>query len=263
MSKRLSSRVRAVLLLALGVGLAGSNAAAAQPTEAQQSAIRSACQSDYRAHCGSVPAGGSAALDCLQKNLASLSPSCQGAVGAVGAVGAAAATQAAPTQPAPAQPPPAEATSAPPAPAAQPTEAQQSAIRSACQSDYRAHCASVPAGGSAALQCLQRNLAGLSPSCQGAVKAVGGTAASNAAPPDAAAAGAAPAGSTAPAAQKVVVLSPRQEMALMREACGRDYQTLCPGIRIVGGGARQCLANHAAALSPACRSELAKLGPRP
>jgi len=46
----------------------------------------------------------------------------------------------------------------------------------------------------------------------------------------------------------------------MREACGADYRTYCPGVRIMGGGARQCLAAHAAALSPPCKSELAKLG---
>ena len=56
------------------------------------------------------------------------------------------------------------------------------------------------------------------------------------------------------------MLTPRQEMAIMREACGADYRTYCPGVRIMGGGARQCLAAHAAALSPPCKSELAKLG---
>ena len=58
--------------------------------------------------------------------------------------------------------------------AQQPTQAQTNAIRQSCRSDYQAHCASVPTGGSAALQCLQQNMPGLSPSCQSAVSAVGG-----------------------------------------------------------------------------------------
>ena len=32
-----------------------------QPTDAQRSAIRSACRSDYQAHCASVPPGGTEA----------------------------------------------------------------------------------------------------------------------------------------------------------------------------------------------------------
>src|SRR5580704_19429890 len=53
-----------------------------------------------------------------------------------------------------------------------PTDAQRSAIRSACRSDYQAHCASIPPGGAASLQCLQQNMSSLSPSCQTAVRAV-------------------------------------------------------------------------------------------
>ena len=53
-----------------------------------------------------------------------------------------------------------------------PTDAQRSAIRSECRSDYQAHCASVPPGGAASLQCLQQNMSSLSPSCQTAVRAV-------------------------------------------------------------------------------------------
>src|SRR6476659_7622783 len=53
-----------------------------------------------------------------------------------------------------------------------PTDAQRAAIRSECRSDYEAHCASVPPGGAASLQCLQKNISGLSPGCQTAVRAV-------------------------------------------------------------------------------------------
>src|SRR5882672_10188562 len=68
-----------------------------------------------------------------------------------------------------------------------PTDAQRSAIRSECRSDYEAHCASVPPGGAASLQCLQKNMSSLSSSCQTAVRAVEAPAASKAEPAPAAA----------------------------------------------------------------------------
>src|SRR6266849_3623488 len=55
------------------------------PTDAQRSAIRAECRSDYEAHCASVPPGGMASLQCLQKNMSSLSSGCQTAVRAVDA----------------------------------------------------------------------------------------------------------------------------------------------------------------------------------
>ena len=54
-----------------------------QPTDAQRSAIRAQCRADYEAHCASVPPGGMASLQCLQKNMSSLAPGCQSAVRAV------------------------------------------------------------------------------------------------------------------------------------------------------------------------------------
>src|SRR5580700_12201403 len=53
-----------------------------------------------------------------------------------------------------------------------PTDAQRSAIRAQCRADYEAHCASIPPGGMASLQCLQQNMSSLSPGCQTAVRAV-------------------------------------------------------------------------------------------
>src|SRR5258705_13078342 len=86
-----------------------------------------------------------------------------------------------------------------------PTDAQREAIRSECRSDYEAHCASVPPGGAASLQCLQKSMSSLSSPCQTAVRAVGAPAASTAEPAPAAAppkAEAAPAAATAkPAAE--------------------------------------------------------------
>src|SRR6266702_6501465 len=53
------------------------------PTDAQRNAIRSECRSDYEAHCSSIPPGGEASLQCLQKNMSSLAAGCQSAVRAV------------------------------------------------------------------------------------------------------------------------------------------------------------------------------------
>jgi hypothetical protein len=159
---------------------------------------------------------------------------------------------------------------------AAPTQAQQAAIRSSCQSDYRTYCSSVPTGGSEALQCLEKNVASLSASCQQAVRAASGgssaatttdttaapsteTAPATASEPAAnePAAAAAPASPPAP-----VAMQPKQEIALMRQACGRDYRTYCAGVRIIGGGAVSCLLSHAASLSQACKNELGRLGQR-
>lgn len=152
---------------------------------------------------------------------------------------------------------------------AAPTQAQQDAIRSSCQSDYRTYCSSVPTGGSAALQCLEKNVASLSSSCQQAVRAASGTtteapatAPATTAEPAAPATNE-PAAAAAPASQPApIALQPKQEMALMRQACGGDYRNYCAGVRIIGGGALSCLLSHAASLSQACKSALGSLGQR-
>lgn len=152
-----------------------------------------------------------------------------------------------------------------------PTKAQQSAIRSACPDDYRSHCASVPPGGQAALACLQQNAAKLSDACRSAVQAVGGSAAATApadAPAPAPADGkpavngtkstAAPTGKAAPAAPApAAALTPRQELALVRQSCARDVRTHCRGVPIGGGNVVACLKENAASLSSRCRSALA------
>src|SRR6476469_7788324 len=131
------------------------------PTDAQRNAIRSECRSDYEAHCASIPPGGAASLQCLQKNISGLSPGCQTAVRAVEAPAAPkaesapAAPKAESTPPAAAPAKPAAETTPPPAAKAaasttakKPTSAQAAAIRSACRSDYQKVCAGVPTGGS-------------------------------------------------------------------------------------------------------------------
>ena len=68
------STMRGVLLGALLVGSFADTALAQQPTQAQANAIRQSCRADYQAHCSNAPTGGTAALQCLKDNAASLSP---------------------------------------------------------------------------------------------------------------------------------------------------------------------------------------------
>jgi len=139
------------------------------PTDAQRSAIRSECRADYEAHCASVPPGGAASLQCLQKNMSSLSSGCQTAVRAVEPPAASKAESAPAETAAPAAPKAAAG-----APAKKPSSAQVAAIRSACRSDYQKVCAGVPTGGAPALQCLEKNKSKVSPACEQAVNAASG-----------------------------------------------------------------------------------------
>src|ERR1700720_2350760 len=66
--------------LATAIFMVATPAFSQAPTDAQRSAIRSECRSDYQAHCASIPPGGAASLQCLQQNMSSLSAGCQGAV---------------------------------------------------------------------------------------------------------------------------------------------------------------------------------------
>src|SRR5262249_34121290 len=125
--------------LAAALMLAVATPSFAQPTEAQKDAVKSACRSDFMAHCSSVQPGGEAALQCLAKNMSSLSGGCASAVKAIEA-SAAPKSEPAKTEAAPAAAPKSETTAAKPAaeskseskPAAgKPTDAQVSAIRTA------------------------------------------------------------------------------------------------------------------------------------
>jgi hypothetical protein len=177
-----------------------------------------------------------------------------------------------------------------------PSQAQRDAIKTQCRSDYIAHCSSVPPGGEASLQCLQKNMASLSAGCAGAVRAVQAPTAapkataptpaaapkteatppatkpaaaapkaaakSTAPPPAAAATTAAPASAAAPAAIVLRPMRPREELLVMRSACGGDIRSLCGGVAPGGGRIVQCLASNSASLSPACTSVLAPFAQR-
>ncbi len=244
------------------------------PTDAQRDAIRSECRSDYEAHCASVPPGGAASLQCLQKNMSSLSAGCQTAVRAVEAP-AASKAESAPA--APKAESAAPATTAKPgtesaAPKAatttakKPSDAQVAAIRGACRSDYPKVCAGVPTGGAPALQCLEKNKSKVSANCEKAISAAsGGAAAAAAAGAPAATATAAPATAPAAAPAPALVLRPlrpREEIFVLRSACGGDVRSLCGGVQPGGGRIVQCLATKAASLSPACKEVLSQFAAR-
>jgi Cysteine rich repeat len=129
-----------------------------------------------------------------------------------------------------------------PAMAQRPTQAQANAIKQNCRSDYPTYCSGVPTGGSAALQCLQRNAESVSPPCRGALAALGGS--GSATPPPAA------------AKPQAAPMSPRQEAAVLRTSCRRDYRAYCSGVEPGGGRAVACLKEHGPQLSSACRSAL-------
>ncbi|WP_036026395.1 cysteine rich repeat-containing protein, partial [Bradyrhizobium yuanmingense] len=105
MFKRLKHASTRAALLATAL-FATATGAFAQ-TEAQKSTIRSACRSDFMAHCSSVTPGGVEAYQCLAKNMSSLSSGCQAAVRAVEPA-AAPKTEAAPAKSEPAKSEPAK-----------------------------------------------------------------------------------------------------------------------------------------------------------
>jgi Cysteine rich repeat len=256
-------------LLAATLFATATGAFAQAPTEAQKSAIRSACRSDFMAHCASVTPGGAEAYQCLQKNMSSLSSGCQTAVRAVEPA-AAPKTEAAPAKSDPAKTEAAPAAGAKPAAAAapkaaaskQPSSTQIAAVKSACRADYPKVCASVPPGGAPALECLEKNKAKVSPACEKAVSAAtgGGGAAATVAPAGAAPPAAAPA--AAPAVIVLRPLRPREELVIVRSACGADIRTLCAGVAPGGGRIVQCISSNAASLSPACKEVLAPFAAR-
>jgi len=258
-----------------------TSAFAQGPSEAQRAAVKAQCRSDYMAHCSSVTPGGKEALECLAQHMSSLSSGCQEAVKAVEAAVAPKEEpkqEAAPaTAAAPAAAPATEAAkpaaegapkAASAAPGKKPSSAQIAAVKSNCRSDYMKVCSSVTPGGPAALQCLEKNEARLSPSCKKAVAAAAGgggaapAAASGSAPATANAApdAAPPAGgaAAAPAAAPLVLrpMRPIEVLGVMRSACGVDVRTLCAGVPPGGGRIISCLVEQSASLSPACREVL-------
>jgi hypothetical protein len=158
-----------------------------------------------------------------------------------------------------------------------PTDAQRSAIRAQCRADYQAHCASIPPGGKASLQCLQQNMSSLSSGCQAAVRAVEAPAAPKAETAPAAPAESAPAAATAkpaaaPPAASTPVPAPKTaastrakkpssaQVAAIRSACRNDYQENCAGVPTGGAAALSCLQKNKANLSANCQKAVSAAG---
>ena len=141
------------------------------------------------------------------------------------------------------------------------TDAQRSAIRSACRSDYQRVCANVPGGTPDSLQCLVQHSDQVSAACRDALAPAAASSATAAAA--APAAGSAPAAGGAPAAapQATHPLSPREEAMAVRSKCSGDFQKLCSGVQPGGGHAAACLRAHASELTPACSAALGSAAP--
>lgn len=137
-------------------------AAPAAPTEQQKAAIRAACRSDFMSHCSGVQPGGAAALQCLQRNAASLSGGCRNAVAAIGGGGA-------PASGAPAAAAPPTAAPIGPIPMMRPRDAL--AILQICRAEAGTLCSGTPLGGGRMLNCLAAHAGSLSPECYGALSA--------------------------------------------------------------------------------------------
>jgi hypothetical protein len=282
----LAPAIAAIMLAAF------TGAAAAQVTAEQQSAIRGNCRSDFMSKCSGVTPGGKEALQCLQKNVAGLSPGCKTAVSATIPAPAPAAAapppppkQAAPVAPppAPAAPPPAAATASPPpatAPAAAPpavrqvpphpaqiakpaapkqaavaapppaaappppvpTTEQMAAIKFTCRREFANNCRGVPAGGSEAIDCLQRNAGKLTPDCKTSLAALGDARPASAGTPPPAPAG-------TPNAPIVMT-------AVIGRACMRDLLLHCRDAKLGDGRKIACLLERGPALAPLCKAAL-------
>jgi hypothetical protein len=155
----------AVALLAAAIP-----ALAQQPTQAQVATIKQACRSDYQSVCSGVPTGGSAALQCLQSNAASVSPPCQQALSAISGGNSASTT--APSTGVASAPmsTPSPTPSYQPAPPQMSRRQQMMALRADCGSDFRRFCYGIQPGGGRAIACLYAHGPELSQACQGALQ---------------------------------------------------------------------------------------------
>ena len=144
------------------------------------------------------------------------------------------------------------------------TDAQRSAIKSACRGDYQRVCASVPPGTKDSLQCLVQHSGEVSSGCRDALAPAAGSSSAAAAPGNATSASGGAAAAAAPAAGAAAghPLSPREEAMAVRSKCSGDFHKLCSGVQLGGGRAAACLRQHASELTPACRSALMTASPQ-
>jgi hypothetical protein len=79
--RKRGARVNRIVLSLCLLFMAGP--AAAQLSQEQQGAIRRSCRADFMQNCFGILPGGRKALQCLQRNIANVSPRCQSALNAV------------------------------------------------------------------------------------------------------------------------------------------------------------------------------------
>ena len=117
-----------------------------------------------------------------------------------------------------------------------------------CCADYRTHCGGIPPGGSASIACLKRNARTLSGACQQALGAGAGVTSA-----------AAPTLPPPPPEPAPLLVTPREELFMLRTACGADYAAFCRGLRPGAGRIAACLHYNSASLSPRCQQALVAL----
>jgi hypothetical protein len=204
-------------------GLATS--AQAQVTDAQRSAIRSSCRSDFMANCASVTPGGAEAFQCLKRNESKLSAACQSAVNATSAAEkpAAAPAEEKPAAAKPTAAAPAEEKPAPAKPAAAPKPVTASApAASSTQQPAKKQTAAPPKAKTVAV------------------------------PPAPADTGPPP----PPPPPNWAQIPPRFELQVVR-SCRPEVRTIC-ALPAGGGRILNCLAANEQTVSPSCQAALAR-----
>ncbi len=239
-SNRLS-RMTLACVAAIAFGTLAQSAGA-QPTPAQQNAVRQHCRTDFRVVCSRVKPGGSEALACLGEHAERLSPACQDAVFATMPTEPAEHAAVKRTPDAAAAPPPRSTATEKPV-----------AIRSVAPPPARP--AKRPIGRSAALA-VAAPAAARAPAAA-PLRHV-------AVPPPPAAAIKHAALSPPPAAKlkHAAVPPPHPPRApvvntnAMTRACQPDLARLCRGVRPGGNRELACLAGHRIRLTGRCRAAL-------
>ncbi len=234
----LASAFVSALCLSLLALLGTADPAAANPTAAQLSAIKSNCRSDYMSNCWGVPKGAKA-FQCLKEHMSKLSSGCQQAVkAAIPAPPPAATPAVAKPKTVPAPPPAAAAKPAAPAATETPSPAPASEAK-----------ATPPAAAPKSAPAMPSKAASEPPAKHAKAEA-----------PAEPAKAPSPAPAAAPAEEPPIIgfLPPRKKIMVLRN-CHQDLETYCADVPFGEGRNLRCLFGHKAALTPDCQGALARL----